>query len=192
MSSSSQHSRSYLIALDSSANSSYAFNELLRIINREEDRVYLVAVQETKIIDFDDIASGALASGMAFGYTPPANLIAPVHPSIAEQTIEKRATELLDAYSGMCKSNNVQHYEATLLKSHHIGEAICNMVEEKKVDYLLVGRRGMSQIKRAFLGSTSRYCLEHASCSVVVVKLPAQTPAHHHDKDDEKREQQKH
>jgi hypothetical protein len=33
-----------------------------------------------------------------------------------------------------------------------------------------MGRRGLSGVKRIFMGSTSRYCVEHADCSVLVIK----------------------
>lgn len=47
---------------------------------------------------------------------------------------------------------------------------IVQQAEVKKVDFLIIGRRGMSTLKRIFVGSTSKYCLEHANCSVLVVK----------------------
>jgi len=35
---------------------------------------------------------------------------------------------------------------------------------------LVIGRRGMGKIKRLLVGSTSRYCVEHANCNVMVIK----------------------
>lgn len=46
------------------------------------------------------------------------------------------------------------------------------MVESEKTDVLIVGNRGMGALKRAFLGSVSDYCVQHASCPVIVVKRP--------------------
>jgi hypothetical protein len=33
-----------------------------------------------------------------------------------------------------------------------------------------MGRRGLGKIERVFVGSTSKYCLEHAHCNVLIVK----------------------
>lgn len=54
--------------------------------------------------------------------------------------------------------------------SEHIGEMICQTIENKKIDFLVIGRRGMSKLSRIFVGSTSKYCVEHADCNVLVVK----------------------
>jgi nucleotide-binding universal stress UspA family protein len=40
----------------------------------------------------------------------------------------------------------------------------------KGADLLVVGARGVSGLKRFFLGSTSEYCAGHASCSVVIIR----------------------
>src|SRR5690349_7586392 len=47
---------------------------------------------------------------------------------------------------------------------------LCDQVEEYKIDFLIIGRRGMNQIKRALVGSNSQYVVENAKCNVVVVK----------------------
>nr|GMD44331.1 Adenine nucleotide alpha hydrolases-like superfamily protein [Ipomoea batatas] len=40
------------------------------------------------------------------------------------------------------------------------------------VDLVVVGSRGLGQIKRAVLGSVSDYCAHHARCPVLIVKPP--------------------
>lgn len=47
---------------------------------------------------------------------------------------------------------------------------ICQIAEKKKSDVIILGRRGMSSFKRALLGSTSNYVVEHAQCDVLVTK----------------------
>lgn len=44
-------------------------------------------------------------------------------------------------------------------------------------DLLVVGRRGHSRFTELFMGSTSRACVEHAPCPVLVVPPPAHVPA---------------
>ncbi len=65
-----------------------------------------------------------------------------------------------------------------------VGSMICHQIDEKKVDFLLIGRRGMSKIKRFFVGSNSRYLTEHANCNVIVIKGEWGPPEEHSDKKD--------
>jgi hypothetical protein len=57
-----------------------------------------------------------------------------------------------------------------LVTSDHAGETLCEAAKLKKIDVLVMGRRGLSSVKRVFLGSTSQFCMEHAHCQVMVVK----------------------
>ncbi|KMT19723.1 hypothetical protein BVRB_1g007780 [Beta vulgaris subsp. vulgaris] len=49
-------------------------------------------------------------------------------------------------------------------------EKICEVVDEMHADLLVMGNRAFGPIKRMFLGSVSKYCSNHASCPVVIVK----------------------
>jgi nucleotide-binding universal stress UspA family protein len=79
-------------------------------------------------------------------------------------------------------------YTSILGVSNHVGEMICQevitlfqyvvkelkccvQVESKKVDLLVLGRRGLSGIKKYLVGSTSRYVTENAKCNVLVVRV---------------------
>jgi nucleotide-binding universal stress UspA family protein len=44
-------------------------------------------------------------------------------------------------------------------------------------DLLVVGHRGLGSFSQALLGSTARYCIDHATCPVVVVRQPSPDPA---------------
>nr|GEX42792.1 endonuclease 2 [Tanacetum cinerariifolium] len=48
--------------------------------------------------------------------------------------------------------------------------AICNAVEKLNVQLLIVGSHGRGALTRAFIGSVSNYCVNHAKCPVLVVK----------------------
>eukprot|EP00005_Dracoamoeba_jomungandri_P001590 CAMPEP_0174249970 /NCGR_PEP_ID=MMETSP0439-20130205/284_1 /TAXON_ID=0 /ORGANISM="Stereomyxa ramosa, Strain Chinc5" /LENGTH=192 /DNA_ID=CAMNT_0015329919 /DNA_START=3 /DNA_END=581 /DNA_ORIENTATION=- len=47
---------------------------------------------------------------------------------------------------------------------------IVREVKDNHVDLLFVGCRGVSVLQRLLVGSTSRYCILHCPCSVMVVK----------------------
>ncbi|KAJ8426663.1 hypothetical protein Cgig2_029847 [Carnegiea gigantea] len=49
-------------------------------------------------------------------------------------------------------------------------EKICEVVDDLHADLLVMGNRAFGPIKRMFLGSVSKYCSNHASCPVVIVK----------------------
>ncbi|KAJ8435570.1 hypothetical protein Cgig2_020032 [Carnegiea gigantea] len=53
-------------------------------------------------------------------------------------------------------------------------DMICQAAEERHIDLLVVGSRGLGMFKRAFLGSVSDYCAHHAQCPVLIVKPPKQ------------------
>ncbi|KAG9445210.1 hypothetical protein H6P81_016550 [Aristolochia fimbriata] len=51
-------------------------------------------------------------------------------------------------------------------------EAICEIAEKIHPDLVVVGSRGLGQIKRALMGSVSDYCTHNLNCPVLVVKPP--------------------
>ncbi|RRO18642.1 universal stress protein [Saccharopolyspora rhizosphaerae] len=55
----------------------------------------------------------------------------------------------------------------------HAAEVILDCAEG--ADLLVVGHRGMGTFARALIGSTARYCVDHATCPVVVVRGPEAT-----------------
>lgn len=57
-----------------------------------------------------------------------------------------------------------------LVKGDHVGEGIVAFAEENEVDLLIVGETPRSAVNRFLLGSTSRYVLRHAPCSVWVTR----------------------
>lgn len=49
-------------------------------------------------------------------------------------------------------------------------EQIIKIADEVTCDMIVMGSRGLSAFKSAFLGSVSQYVVEHAKCPVMVVK----------------------
>eukprot|EP01112_Ceratiomyxa_fruticulosa_P016910 TRINITY_DN517_c0_g1_i4.p1 TRINITY_DN517_c0_g1~~TRINITY_DN517_c0_g1_i4.p1 ORF type:complete len:194 (-),score=41.30 TRINITY_DN517_c0_g1_i4:280-861(-) len=143
--------RRYMVALDFSLNSDYAFHEVLKLINKETDNLYILAVNEVKI---------PLDVG----------LVAVPYPSFEDY--EPALIAQLAKYADLAKAAGVKNYQTILVNGFHAGEAICSTAEDKKVNYLVIGRRGLSKIKRIVFGSTSSYCLEHAPCSTITIKMP--------------------
>jgi len=50
------------------------------------------------------------------------------------------------------------------------GEDVCAYAEEQGIDMIIVGSRGLGNVKRIFLGSVSNNIVQHAKCPVLVMK----------------------
>ncbi len=50
-------------------------------------------------------------------------------------------------------------------------EAICDLARDEKIDYIVMGHRGLSPLKKLFsMGSTSSYVSAHSPCPVIVIR----------------------
>ncbi|GAB2232248.1 hypothetical protein Droror1_Dr00011277 [Drosera rotundifolia] len=90
---------------------------------------------------------------------------------------QRRITEaVLNRALEICAEKNVT------AKTHVVvgdpKEKICEVVDSLHADLLVMGNRAFGPIKRLFLGSVSKYCSNHASCPVVIVKGEAGQAAH--------------
>lgn len=54
-------------------------------------------------------------------------------------------------------------------RAYFLQEMILRKADEREVDMLVVGHRGLNVIERAVLGSVSQYLVNNAKCSVLVV-----------------------
>lgn len=50
------------------------------------------------------------------------------------------------------------------------GVKICKYAESNKIDLIILGSRGLGNIKRIFLGSVSNNVVQNATCPVLVIK----------------------
>jgi nucleotide-binding universal stress UspA family protein len=66
-------------------------------------------------------------------------------------------------------------FHACLIVNHCVGDpkdALVGKAEQLSSDLMIMGSRGMSGLKKAFMGSVSDYCVHHASCPVLIVRKP--------------------
>jgi nucleotide-binding universal stress UspA family protein len=141
----------YMIAVDGSNFSNAAFFTGLGMV-AAKDHLYVITVVE-------DIRQ--FYSTWTFG---------PVFiPPDVNEKAKEHARRLLHRYLQVCKKANVAA-TGLLAVSSHTGEALCQAIESKKIDFLIVARRGLGAVKRFFVGSTTKYCVENANCNVLVLK----------------------
>eukprot|EP01114_Cavostelium_apophysatum_P002036 TRINITY_DN1177_c0_g1_i1.p1 TRINITY_DN1177_c0_g1~~TRINITY_DN1177_c0_g1_i1.p1 ORF type:complete len:196 (-),score=28.85 TRINITY_DN1177_c0_g1_i1:55-642(-) len=141
---------SYLVALDGSENSKSAFYATITMMNHEKDKLYLLAIVE----NYTNL-----------GVT---DFTAVMLPDLHERA-QKEAVVTLRKYSQACRAAKIFPILLTG-GSSHVGELICQTAEKRGIDFIVLGRRGLGKLERLLVGSTSKYCVEHAKCSVIVIK----------------------
>uniref|UniRef100_A0A6B2LHW2 UspA domain-containing protein n=1 Tax=Arcella intermedia TaxID=1963864 RepID=A0A6B2LHW2_9EUKA len=142
----------WMVAVDDSEYSGYAFNYCVHMMDKKNDHLYILNVYDEPTTTYG-------------GYSV---------PELVQKLVEveeKRSKKILAHYGGKAKALEVSH---TMIKgcSHHPGDMICKGITNYQIDTLVLGRRDMGDLKRFFVGSTSKYVIENAECNVVVVKLP--------------------
>lgn len=153
----------YLVAVDKSPYSKSAFYTALSMLKKDRDTLFLISVGED------------LSYNYASSYVPATLFVE------AEEKIKEECKQTLRYYSKLAKAQNVTVFPILGI-SNHVGEVICQAVDKKNIDFVIIGRRGMNKIKRFFMGSTSKYVLEHANANVIVVKDAFGPPELHDDK----------
>ena len=61
------------------------------------------------------------------------------------------------------------NYQILLLEGH-ISNGIIQIANKKSADLTVIGRRCFGKFKKMVLGSVSNTVLQHASCSILIVK----------------------
>jgi nucleotide-binding universal stress UspA family protein len=59
--------------------------------------------------------------------------------------------------------------------SGHPAEAILDYAKQHRVDLIVMGHRGMSNLKRFFVGSVADRVVDHAPCMVLIVRPDGST-----------------
>lgn len=148
-----KRSRSYMVCLDGSDNSFRALNVAQRLMQPNKgDHLFIVSV-------------------------PP---LIEVNPGLGEDFINALHQErdvsiqkLLSQATTMCEQQpHLKNHITPVIGTPAGGprEEILNLAEKYQVDFLVLGSRGLSPMKRLLLGSISNYVVNHAHCNVIVVK----------------------
>mmetsp|Transcript_17403 Transcript_17403/g.48917 ORF Transcript_17403/g.48917 Transcript_17403/m.48917 type:complete len:228 (+) Transcript_17403:114-797(+) len=158
-------SRNFLVAIDDSENSEWAFNFAISIM-KKEDTLHLITVRNE-----DVNTSFGLTSAYAYDLMVK-----------AREQERHRCRALLRRFARKAHNYGMDHPVKLTMGAGHIGDIICGYCKEEKVDFLIMGRRGMGTVKRLFLGSNSKYCIEEADTNVIVIKHPYGPPEVHESK----------
>ena len=80
----------------------------------------------------------------------------------------KNADKFMEKAKTHCVQNGILFYKKILHGDE--GPKIVKFTHDKHFDLIVIGSRGMSYIKEAFLGSTSNYVLHKSKIPVLIVK----------------------
>jgi len=151
----------YLVPVDGSRNAMAAFYTALSMVKKDKDELYIVTVVSH------------------YEGAPIMKLSSPTQLKQLQEDAVKEGKELVGTYGKLCKVHQFK-YHLIVLIANHIGEAICQEISRKNIDITIMGRRGLSTVKRFLIGSNSRYVAENATCSMVITVKGEWGPAELH------------
>lgn len=87
----------------------------------------------------------------------------------AERTLEYASNQIQDR---MLRINQSISYELVSMKAadNYVRDVLVDYVSDIKADLMVMGSHAGGLLRRAILGSTSTYCLQHAAVPVIIVK----------------------
>ena len=152
---SKKDNRVVLLPLDGSDNSERAFEWYAYQMHRKGDTAILVNIVEPVYA------------------TPPINSIdnsALSNDSVSQQMqdIIEDGKQLTQRFLHMAKNANIQA-KAFIHIDSKPGPAVVKCAKEYHADVIVVGNRGVSKLRRTFLGSVSDFILQHAHLPIVIV-----------------------
>jgi len=151
-----------LVAVDGGVSSDIAFRTACAVARPDDTLLLVSVVQDVQRQYYQSLAP----------HLPP-------FPSFvdAQRAVNGEGRHIVEKYAKLAKTLGVRKVFALLGISTHEGEFLCRLAMQRSVDIIYMGRRGLNSFSRFFMGSTSKYVMEHAECSVCVVKkLPAGLP----------------
>uniref|UniRef100_A0A0E0KDL1 UspA domain-containing protein n=1 Tax=Oryza punctata TaxID=4537 RepID=A0A0E0KDL1_ORYPU len=95
---------------------------------------------------------------------------------ISMEAAEQRAMEKLIGEKARQLSAQYKVEVKVEVKDGEAKRVLCDAVGEHGAGVLVVGSHGYGPVLRALLGSVSDHCIRHASCPVMVVKMPQPQP----------------
>jgi len=145
-----------LIAVDASHQAEHAVDWYLQYMHMSSHRILLLHVAEPPIVAAQRGANNQMTAEVWN------EMVEKAQESV--KTVESR-------YSGKLQEHKLGA-TFTAMFSARPGEAICEVAEDQRATYIVVGTRGLGTFQRTIMGSVSAYVMHHARCPVVIIRKP--------------------
>eukprot|EP01094_Clydonella_sp_ATCC50884_P004985 TRINITY_DN1396_c0_g1_i1.p1 TRINITY_DN1396_c0_g1~~TRINITY_DN1396_c0_g1_i1.p1 ORF type:complete len:170 (-),score=47.16 TRINITY_DN1396_c0_g1_i1:155-595(-) len=137
-----------VVALDGGESTKAVFERACTLVQRGRDVLVLLSVAEHAFPSYGEGYQQALMQ--------------------ANKRADARAREIVQCYAKKAAALNISAEECTPSGDPRL--AIVEEAERIGADMLVIGRRNLSGIERAVVGSTSAFCMRELSCAVLIVK----------------------
>lgn len=161
--------RKFIVAVDDTEASAYAFTWALTNIFRAND--YVLVLNSESIVPAETLPTVDIAAGGEYAVP----VLAPTEPE-EEARASTISYNLVDKYMKHCTQAKIT-CEGEIVK----GDPASHIVAEATrigVDAVVVGSHGHGAVKRALLGSISDYVMHNSPASVVIVRSSEDPGAH--------------
>jgi nucleotide-binding universal stress UspA family protein len=132
-------------------------------------RAIRVAVALCKAVNAELIAFHAIPVPR-YSFTAEAGGMYPFPLNQYFASARKEAQELVDAAVAYARDTGVQAKGLVAEPTYSIVEAIVQSASSHDIDLIVLGSRGLSGFKKLLIGSVSSAVVNHAHCSVMVVR----------------------
>lgn len=94
-----------------------------------------------------------------------------VSRSISNELIEKCRPQM-EKIEEEFESENISVVSEIMLaeQNDRPGSLICKYARDNEIDLIIMGSRGLGNIKKLFLGSVSNHVVQNAECPVLIIK----------------------
>ncbi|HET7389500.1 MAG TPA: universal stress protein [Nitrososphaeraceae archaeon] len=83
--------------------------------------------------------------------------------------LKRERTAMLDKYESRVKEAGIKNVRIIRAEGN-AAEKILQIAEDKRIDTIILGSRGLGTAKEFLLGSVSHNVIHHAKCSVIIAK----------------------
>ncbi|ONK68857.1 uncharacterized protein A4U43_C05F16770 [Asparagus officinalis] len=147
----------------------------IRMMMAEESKLTGEGKKMKVMVAVDGSEPYSFALDIRFGIRAAVYATPSVRDSVKKAQDQNSAIVISKAVQ-LCKERLVE--PETMLLEGDPKDVICQAAEEMHADLLVVGSRGLSMLRRAFLGSVSDYVAHHANCPVLISKPPKSHSKH--------------
>jgi nucleotide-binding universal stress UspA family protein len=151
----SQNFKRVLLAVDGSENSERASSVAMKLA--QSDNAHLVVLNVIPGIKY------------YFGLGSRVPLPQTTYEQLVEAATET-AREIVDKQVATAKNKDIRVRGKVLTSAGTVVREIVDFASQERVDLIILGTRGLGGFKRMLMGSVSNGVVNHAGCSVLVVK----------------------